>query len=152
MAENQPTGNEQKPHSEHEIAEYYEGVKELEMKGHETGIRKARNALFATAGLFLIGEIISASVSGTPWTPVLIAIVAVEVGVFVALGFWTKTKPFTAIIVGIVIFVLLWVLAIVVIGGKAAYSGILVKIIILSFLISAIKPAKAWEDLKKQKF
>ena len=101
MPENQPTGSEQKPHSEHEIAEYYEGVKELEMKGHESGIKKARGALFATAALFLIGEIISASVSGTPWTPVLIAIVAVEVGVFVALGFWTKTKPFTAIIVGI---------------------------------------------------
>ena len=136
--------------SEHEISDYYEGMKKLEMQGHESGIRKARNALFATAAVLLLGEIITASVAGIPWTPLMIGIIAVEVGVFVALAFWTKTKPYAAIIVGIIFFLLLWVGAIVVVGGQAAYSGILVRIIILAILISALKPAKAWEDLKKQ--
>ena len=135
--------------SEHEIADYYDGVKKLEMEGHQGGIKKARNALLATAFILLIGEIITASASGLEWTPLAIAIIVIEVGAFVALALWTKTKPYAAIIVGIILFVLLWVAAIVVVGGRAAYSGILVRIIILSILISALKPAKAWEDLKK---
>lgn len=145
------TTNDNNNKSGDEIADYYDGVKKLEMEGHASGIRKARNALFATAVILLIGEIITASASGIEWTPLAIGIIAVEVGVFIALALWTKTKPYTAIIVGIIFFLLLWVLAIVVIGGRAAYSGILVRIIILSILISALKPAKAWEDLKKSK-
>ena len=89
MAENQNPDNQQPP-VENEIADYYEGVKKLEMEGHETGIRKARNALFVTAAIILLGEIISASASGVPFTALLIGIIAVEVGIFVALGFWTK--------------------------------------------------------------
>lgn len=148
MTDNPNKDDINKP-GEHEIADYVDNVRKLEMQGHESGIRKARNALFATAAIYLIGEIINASVSGLEWTPLFIGILAVEVGVFVALGFWTKTKPYTAIIVGLILFILLWGLAIAVVGVKAAYSGIVVKIIILSFLISALKPAKAWEDLKK---
>jgi hypothetical protein len=141
--------NEQK--SEHEIADYYEGMKKLEMEGHETGIKKARNALFITAGVLLLGEIITMSMSHLEWTPMVMAIVAIEVGVFIALAFWTKTKPYTAIIVGLIVFIGLWVLAIATTGGRAAYSGIIVRIIILSVLISALKPAKEWEQLKKNK-
>jgi len=148
MSENQNPDNQQPP-VENEIADYYDGVKKLEMEGYETGIKKARNALFVTAVIILLGEIISASTSGVPFTPLLIGIIAVEVGIFVALGFWTKTKPYTAIIVGLVLFIVMWIAAIAIIGGQAAYSGIVIKIIIISYLASALKPAKAWEDLKK---
>ena len=55
------------------------------------------------------------------------------------------------IIVGLIIFIGLWVLAIATTGGRAAYSGIIVRIIILSVLISALKPAREWEQLKKNK-
>ena len=137
--------------SEHEIADYYEGVKKLEMQGHESGIKSARNALFVTAGLLLLGEVVSASMLNVPWTPFMIAFVVAEVGVFVGLALWTKYKPYTAIIVGLILFVLIWIASIATVGGKAIYSGILVKLIILYFLIKALKPAKAWEDLKKQK-
>lgn len=137
------------PKSENEIADYYEGVKKLELQGHEAGIKKARTALFVTAALLLIGEIISASVSGVEFTPLMIGIVVVEVGIFIALALWTKTKPFSAIITGLIVFVLLWIGSIALIGGKAAYSGIIVKVIIITTLVGAIKPAKAWEDAKK---
>ena len=146
MTENQNPGNQP---SENEIADYYEGVKKLEKEGHETGIKKARTALFVTAAVIFIGEMISSSASGIGLTPLVIGIALVEAGIFVALGFWTKTKPYTAIIVGLIVFVLMWVLAIVVVGGRAAYSGIIVRIIIISYLASALKHAKAWEELKK---
>lgn len=134
---------------EHAIADYYEDVKKLEMQGYETGIKKARTALFVTAALLLIGEVISVSAAGLAWTPLLIGIVAVEVGIFIALAFWTRTQPYTAIVVGLIVFVLYWVLGIILNGPEAAVKGIVVKIIIIVNLAQAIKPAKAWQDMKK---
>ncbi|MEP6700129.1 MAG: hypothetical protein ABJA85_02390 [Bacteroidota bacterium] len=148
MADVQNNDN-QPPPTENEIADFYEGVKKLEREGHETGIKKARTALFVTAAVIFIGEMLSASATGVGFTPLVIGIALVEAGIFVALGFWTKTKPYTAIIVGLIVFILMWVLTIVVVGGKAAYSGIIVRIIIISYLVSALKHAKAWEELKK---
>jgi hypothetical protein len=146
MSENQ---NDPAPKSEHEIADYYDGVKKLEIQGYETGIKKARTALFVTAGLLFVWEMISASTIDFAFTPLMIGIIVFEVGIFIALALWTKTKPFTAIITGLIIFLLLWGASIALIGGKAVYSGIIVKVIIIVNLVSALKPAKAWEDAKK---
>ena len=148
MSENQNNPNPEVP-QENAISDYYDGVKKLEMEGYESGIKKARTALFVTAALLLIGEVISVSMSGLEWTPLLIGIVAIEVGIFIALGFWTKTKPYSAIIIGLIVFILYWILTIVVNGPEAAIKGIIVKIIIIVYLVQAIKPAKAWEDTKK---
>ena len=148
MSENQNTTNPS-PGSENEIADYYDGIKKLEMQGYETGIKKARTALFVTAALIFIGEMISASVSGLGLTPLLIGIALIEAAIFVALALWTKTKPYTAIITGLIIFILMWVAAVALTDGKAAYSGIIMRIVIISYLVSAMKPARAWEEAKK---
>jgi type III secretory pathway component EscR len=145
--QNQPnTTNENKD----EITEYYEGVKQLEISGYETGIRKARNALFITAGLVFLSEMISAFAADLVLSPVFWGIILIECGIFVALGFWTKSKPYAAVIIGLVIFLLLWVLAIVLNGYRAIYSGIIFKIFVIVALVRAIGPAKAWEEMKKQ--
>ncbi len=146
MPDNQ---NTPEPPKENEIADYFEGVKKLELEGYETGIKKARNALFITAGLVLLAEVISLATSGIPLSPFLIGFIVVEVGIFVALGFWTKTQPLTAIIIGLLAFLGLWIFTIVATDSSAIYKGILVKIIIIVTLVNAIKPAKAWQDAKK---
>jgi len=111
------------------IAEYYDGVKELEKQGYETAIRKARNTLFVTAALVFIGEMAGASLQGIPITPLLLGIALVEAGVFVGLAFWTKTKPYTAIMTGLILFIALWVFTAVITEGEAIYKGVVVKII-----------------------
>src|SRR5262245_20878203 len=116
--ENQHAQNEGE---NNEITEYYEGIKQLEIQGYETGIKKARNALFVTAALLFIGEMISAAISDLPFTLLFWAIVLVEAGAFVALAFWTKTKPYAAIIVGLVLFFLIWILGIVAGGFEDAF-------------------------------
>jgi hypothetical protein len=136
------------PQKENAISDYVDGVKKLEMQGYETGIKKARTALFVTAVLLLIGEVLSVSMAGLEWTPLMIGIVAVEVGIFVALAFWTKTKPYTAIVVGLIVFILYWIAGIALNGPEAAVKGIIVKVIIIVNLVQAIKPAKAWQDMK----
>lgn len=150
MSENSTIPQPDKP-SEDVISDYYEGVKDLEMQGHETGIKKARNALFITAALLLVSELIQASSTNFEFTPLLIVFIVIEVGIFVGLALWTKSKPYTAIIIGLILFILLWILTIALTDISAAFRGILVRIIIIASLASAIKPAKAWEDLKKTK-
>src|SRR5262245_28702442 len=133
--QNQPQSGQQ---PENPISDYYDGVKELEMQGYETGIRKARIALFATAVLLAIGELISASTMDYPITGEIIAIIAVESGIFIALGFWTKKRPFTAIVIGLIIFIGLWILAIAAAGVRGAIGGIIVRIIIIVYLTGAL--------------
>lgn len=149
MVENENPEDGKKP-SENEISDYYDDVKKREMQDHENGIKKARNALYVTAAFLLIGEVVLLSRSGLEATPLAIGIIAIEVGIFIALALWTKRKPFTAIIVGLILFVLMWVLSIA-IADQPVYSGILMRAIIVFFLVSALKPAKAWEDLKKNR-
>lgn len=144
--QNQPTSNTE---NKDEITEYYEGVKQLEIQGYETGIRKARTALFVTAGLVFISEIIAALAADVPLSLLFWAIVIFESGIFVALGLWTKTKPYAAVLTGLILFILLWITAIMLSGFKAAYGGIIFKIAVIFYLSRAITPAKAWEEAKK---
>lgn len=148
MSDNQNPTTSEAP-KENEISDYFDGVKKNEMQGYESGIKKARTALFVTAFLVLLGEVLTVSMAGLEWTPLMIGVVAIEVGIFVALALWTKTKPYTATVVGLIVFVLYWIAAIALNGVETAYKGIFVKVIIIVTLVQAIKPAKAWEDLKK---
>ena len=148
MSENQ---NQQIPNEEgkNEITDYYEGVRQLEMRGYESGIKNARIALFVTAILLFVGELISAAISEVPFTFLFWIIILIQSGVFVALGFWTRKKHYSAIIIGLVFFILIWGLAIVLSGFQGAVGGIIIKIIIIVYLAKAIGPAKAWEDAKR---
>jgi hypothetical protein len=135
--------------SENAISDYYDGVRELEIQGYESGVKKARTVLFVTAGLVLVGELISASVYNTTMTPTLIAVVLIESAFFVGLALWTRRKPYTAIMIGLIVFIGLWVLAIIGSGFRAAIGGIIARLIIITYLIRALKPAKDWEEAKR---
>jgi len=137
--------------SENAISDYYDGVKELEMRGYESGVRKARTVLFVTAALVFAGEFISASIYKITMTPTLIGIAVIESALFVGLALWTRRKPYTAIMVGLIVFIGLWVLAIIGSGFRGAIGGIIVRVIIISYLISALKPAKDWEEAKRNR-
>jgi hypothetical protein len=95
----------QKTGNENVITDYFAGVKKLEVQGYESAVKKARNTLFVTAAVLFIGEIITAAISETELTPLIIGIALFEAGLFVALALWTKKKPYTAIIVGLVLFI-----------------------------------------------
>lgn len=147
--QNQPnSANENKD----EITEYYEEVKQLEISGYETGIRKARNALFITAGLVFLSETISASSADFALSPIIWGIIFIECGIFVALAFWTKSRPYAAVIIGLIFFLLLWGLAFALNGFtiRAVFSGIIFKVFVIVALVRTIGPAKAWEEMKKQ--
>jgi len=131
------------------ISDYYDGIRQLELQAYEGAVKRARTVLFVTAGLVFVGELIYAASNNITMTPTLIGIVALESVFFVGLALWTRRKPYTAIMIGIIVFVGLWALAIISSGFKAAIGGIVVRIIIIAYLIKALKPAKDWEEVKR---
>jgi hypothetical protein len=51
--------------------------------------------------------------------------------------------------IGLIVFIGLWVLAIIGSGFRAAIGGIIARLIIITYLIRALKPAKDWEEAKR---
>lgn len=135
--------------NENAISDYYDGVRELEIQGYESGVKKARTVLFVTAGLVFVGEFIYAAINNVTMTPTLIGIVLIESAFFVGLALWTKRKPYTAIMIGLIVFIGMWILAIIGSGFRAAIGGIIARIIIITYLVRALKPAKDWEEAKR---
>lgn len=141
------------------IADYHADINQIELEGYELRVKKARNALFWAAGLILLGEILVYARSGAELDIYGVAIVTLIVGTFIGLALWTKKKPYTAIISGIIAFVL-YILLVVVLNGyaegaagvlKALFSGILVKVLIFVALIRPLQDAKELQKLKEER-
>ena len=139
------------------IAGYHDEIAHIHQEGMELGVKKARNALFWTGGLILFWEVLNFVRAGVTPDPIYMVILGVVVGAFIALGFWTKKRPYTAIVLGIILFFAYW-LAVVLLfyffdGSatnifKALISGIIVKIIIIVTLFRALPDAKELQQIK----
>ena len=152
--------NQQVPETgQDQIAEYHDNIKHIELEGYQKRVKKARNALFLAAALILIAEVVVCIISAIEFDAFIITLITVIVGVFVALGLWTKKKPYTAIVLGIIWFVAYIIFVAVVngyIGGaagvfKAIFSGFIWKIIIFVALIRPLKDAKELQREKQEK-
>lgn len=145
---------------ENVIADYANELKQIEMEGYELAVKKARNALFWAGGLIFLGEMIAMYREGLGFQPVFLVVALVEAGIFIGLAFWTKKKPYSAVLTGLIAFIAIILLAVITNGMaegsagvlKALFGGILVKIIILVNLIRPLKDAKALQDARKQQF
>ena len=154
------TENKDSNQEENVIAEYANELKQIEIEGYELAVRKARNALFWAGGLIFLGEMISMFGQGLGFQPILFLIAIAEAGIFIGLAFWTKKKPYTAVLTGLIAFIAIILLSVIVNGMvdgsagvlKALFGGIIVKVIILVNLILPLKDAKALQEAKKQEF
>jgi hypothetical protein len=143
----------------HQIAEYHDDIRNIELEGYELGVKKARNALFIAGGLILVSEAIGYIRAIDEFEPIGFAIIGAIVAVFIGLGLWTKKKPYTAIILGLVAFILYIALVAVVNGYldgaegaiKGLFGGFLFKIFILVALIRPLKDAKELQQAKEEK-
>jgi hypothetical protein len=142
------------------IADYANEIQQIQMEGNERSIRKARNALFWAGGLIFFWEMIAMFRASEGVEPVSIVFAIAISGAFVALGFWTRKKPYTAIVSGLAVFIAYLALVVVINGMvegsvgvlKALLGGIIVKVIILVNLILPIKDAKELQEARKQSF
>lgn len=142
------------------IADYANELKQIEIEGYEQAVRKARNALFWAGGLIFLGEMIAMYGEGLGFQPLLLAIALVEAGIFIGLALWTKKRPYTAVVSGLIAFIGIILFSVIVNGMvdgsagvlKALFGGIIVKVVILVNLILPLKDAKALQEARKQQF
>jgi hypothetical protein len=115
--------------------------------------------LWRRAGLILLQYVIAMASNPDIINVIDIGIAVFFVGSFLALAFWTKKKPYTAIVGGIVVFalfVLFQVLLRAYLEGatgaaKGLFGGWLFKIIMLVALIKPLKDAKELQEMMEQK-
>jgi hypothetical protein len=154
------TENNQPAQEENVIADYANELKQIEIESYEQTVRKARNALFWAGGLIFLWEMIAMYRDDLGFHPVYLIVALFEAGIFIALAFWTKKKPYTAVVWGLIAFSAIILLSVIVNGMaeggvgivKALFSGIIVKVIILVNLIRPLKDAKALQEAKNQQF
>ncbi len=139
------------------IADYAEGLKQIEIEGYETAVKKARNALFWAGGLYFLWEMIGMYRADLGFDLIWFISAVIEAAIFIGLAFWTKKKPFTAVVTGLIVFLALIILSAVMFGisegpagvFKSLISGFIVKILIITNLVRPLKDAKALQEAKR---
>lgn len=146
MENNQPV--EQSPENNTETI--FSGD-EFSMQGYDKHIRQARNAIFVVAAILVINLIMF--VYSIPaeyeylWLDV--AIWGLFIAGFIVLGFWTKKKPYSAIISALILYALfIGLTAFVDISNL--FKGIILKVIVIVTLIKGLNDARQAQQMKDQ--
>ena len=123
---------------------------EFSLKGYDKHIRQARNAIFAVAVLLVINIFVSGSnlPEGYEYLWMDLIIWGFFIAGFIFLGFWTKKKPYYAIVGALCLYATFIILN-AVLDINTLYKGLLFKIIIVVLLVKGINDAKEAQELQK---
>ncbi|MCU0333781.1 MAG: hypothetical protein MUF62_01885 [Chitinophagaceae bacterium] len=116
-------------------------------------IRQARNALFIVAAVqFLFGAFLTYQSNEEPIVAWIgFAVVAFVSALFFGLGLYTKKKPYTAILIGLILYISLLLLDVVT-NPASIFKGIILKALIIFYLARSLGDAKeAQEGMKHMK-
>lgn len=123
---------------------------EFSTQGYDKHIRQARNAIFAVAVLLVINLLILGFTIPDEYEYLWIDILVwgVFIAGFVFLGFWTKKKPYYAIIAAICLYIFFIALN-AYFDISTVYKGLIVKVIVLVLLFKGINNAKEAQALQQ---
>jgi peptidoglycan/LPS O-acetylase OafA/YrhL len=125
--------------------------REFSLEGYDKHIKQARIAIFAAAGILLLNLIILYSSYGGEyeyfWIDALLW--GAFIAGFIFLGFWTKKKPYTAIIAALVLYGV-FILLNAIIEPATIVKGIIFKIFIIVALVKGLGDAKEAQQMKNQ--
>jgi len=123
---------------------------EFSMEGYDKHIKQARNAIFFVAVILLINVIILAVglPAGYEYLWLDLGIWGAFIAGFVFLGFYTKKKPYTAIVAALCLYAVFIILN-AALDITTLYKGIIMKVIIIVLLVKGIKDAKEAQELEK---
>ncbi len=124
---------------------------EFSMEGYDKHIRQARNTLFIAAAILLLNAIILFSKY-----PFDIEIMWLDyllwtgyIGGCIALAFWTKKKPYYAIVGGLILMGI-FIIVNAIIDPSTIFGGIVFKIAVIVFLIKGLGNAKDAQQMQEQ--
>ncbi len=118
---------------------------DFSMEGYDKHIRNARILLFVVAGMTLI-SLWSLAPFDNLASQVGAGVVVLIAGVFVLLAFWTKKKPYTAILTALIFYILLVVLSAIV-QPASLFQGWIFKIALIVLLILGLRNGKQSQDM-----
>jgi hypothetical protein len=117
---------------------------------YDKHIKHARNAIFATAGIILLSAIVlffKLPQEYEYWWVDLI-LYSSFIGGFIALGFWTKKRPYYAIICALALYGI-FIAMNAYFDIKTLYSGFIIKIVTIVYLVKGLSDAKAAEEMQQ---
>jgi hypothetical protein len=114
---------------------------EFSMEGYDKHIRNARIMLFILAGLFLLSLVSLTPFDDNPLKLVMAGIIVLFAAAYIALAFWTKKKPYTAILTALILFISLEVLSFL-LQPASIFQGWILKIIVILLLLLGLRNAK----------
>lgn len=113
----------------------------------KTEVTKARNALFIIGGFYVLMGFAEAFL--LDGHELLFGIIDwIIAGVFIGLGFWTNSKPFVSLLIGLIFYVCL-VLLFFAVEPETILRGIIWKVVIIVVLVKGIMNAMEEEKNKK---
>jgi diacylglycerol kinase len=123
---------------------------EFSLQGYDKHIRQARNALFFVAGILVLNVIIFYFTLPPEYEYFWfdLALWGAFIVGFIFLGFYTKTKPYTAIVSALCLYAA-FIIINAYIDISSLYKGILVKIIVIVMLVKGINDAKEAQEMQK---
>jgi hypothetical protein len=129
---------------------YNRDYKYIELDSMNNKIRSARNCLFVLAALFTVSGFIYYLINtGAPLASALLLTNLILAAIFLALGFWAPKRPVAAIISGLVLYVLV-ILINAIDNPLSIFSGVIVKVFVIIYLIKGMNSAFEAERIRKQ--
>ncbi|HVU54345.1 MAG TPA: hypothetical protein VHD83_04790 [Puia sp.] len=117
------------------------------MEGYDKHVRHARITLYVAAGLSLLSFFLIQNMEGDAKS-FAIGVIIVVAAVYALLGYWSNKRPFTAILTGLIFFIVLQVFN--AIGDPSTIlQGWYIKIAVPLFLILGLRNAKEIQDRRK---
>jgi hypothetical protein len=143
--------------NQHSIADQIEEIKRQDLSGNWVAVGKARRMMFWIAVLLFIGEMMGMYEQFDGFDTGVFMIALLEAAAFIMIGIWTKKKPYTAVMTGLIIFVVMLIFSAyqgLEMGAregiaKSLVSGALVKLIIFVTLIKAVNDARELQKAQK---
>lgn len=125
-------------------------AKEIDLSDLNNNVESARKSLYWIAGLSVISFFVGYFTAKNEQDKFAILFTSVIlIGAFLAFGVWSKTKPTAAMISGLSLYVIIHVINAIV-DPVTIFSGIILKMIIIVYLIKGIRSVLEVDKLKKE--
>jgi hypothetical protein len=125
---------------------------DFSLQKYEKHVKNARTALYVTSALIVLGGLLSTYMSPSYMILDIWIEVVVMAGAFFVLAMWSNTKPFTALLVGFILYVV-YQLLIMIVEPSMIGRGLIVKIIIAVYLVRGMnnaREAQQWKNVVKK--
>ena len=137
--------------TEEQISEFHyaEGLRQLQLQENQTVTRGGTNSLFVIAAIFLLGGLIYYFVTEDTRAALALLITNLILAlIFLGLGLWSREKPVSAFISGLVLYSLIQLLNLL-FEPASIFSGIIMKVVIFIYLIKGLMSAFESQKIRR---